>query len=859
MSAELLATALAHHEAGRFPQAEQLYRQILAVDPQNSDAWHFLGLLAYQFGQPKPAIEWMGRAVQLSPKKALYYGNLALAFEADGQIERAVLCYNQAIELDPNHAEAHSNLSIVLQAQGRLAEAVMAAHRAVQLRPDYAEAFNNLGNIYHAQGRTAEAMAAYREALRLRPELAAVQANLGNVLADIRQFDQAEQCYRAAIERDPNYVPALVFLGNLNRTRGRLAEALACYQQAIGLNPRDILAQCNLGVALVELERVDEAQAAYRRAIDLDANHVDTLNNYANLHNRLGQFAEAERMLRKAIELRPQSTVGWNNLGTALQWQGRYEEARQAFEKALELAPDSLEALSNLGVVHYELRQIRQAIACCERVRVKQPNHVPAIDNLATIYADTGRYDEALAAYSRAQELAPRDGRLVRMALLTHVIYDSTDQMAAERARITQSAERMQSQSLNVTDPVNEVGATTFHLSYHGQNDREILQQVAKLHRHTSPALQYVAPHVQSPRIVSERPRVGFVSRYLYDHPVGVHYAGVLEKLSRDIHLTVFGFGDRNDEITRRIARRADEWVRLPTHLKACQQEIANRRLDALVYTDIGMDPLTYFLAFARLARVQAVAAGHPITSGIDTIDYFLSSDWLEPASADEHYSEKLVRFRSLPTGFNLPSRSEVRSSRRDFELPEDATLYTCGQTLFKIHPDFDGLLASILRSDVRGRGVFFKDELDAWWPRLQSSWSQAMPDVLDRIIWLPRQPIARFRDVLSLSDVVLDTPHFSGGTSTLEALAGGAPVVTLESSFMRGRVTSGCYLRMGLSDLIAHSSEEYVRLALRLGSDRPWRDQLVKQIESKRIALFAGDEFADELSLWLAQIVQQS
>ena len=111
-------------------------------------------------------------------------------------------------------------------------------------------------------------------------------------------------------------------------------------------------------------------------------------------------------------------------------------------------------------------------------------------------------------------------------------------------------------------------------------------------------------------------------------------------------------------------------------------------------------------LAFARLAPVQCATWGHPVTTGIPTIDYFISNVDAEPADAAEHYTEQLVRMKNLPTYYAPPSVSSATRSRKDFGLEEKAHLYLCPQSLFKMHPEFDGILSAILRADPKGRIV---------------------------------------------------------------------------------------------------------------------------------------------------------
>src|SRR5262249_10876056 len=139
--------------------------------------------------------------------------------------------------------------------------------------------------------------------------------------------------------------------------------------------------------------------------------------------------------------------------------------------------------------------------------------------------------------------------------------------------------------------------------------------------------------------------RVGFLSRFFHNHTIGMLNAGLVRNLTRpDFHVVLFRFPGNDDDIARFIQEGADTVVTLPAHLDQARRQIAEQRLDVLYYTDIGMDPLAYFLAFARLAPVQCVTWGHPITTGIPTMDYFISSELFEAPGAEEHYTEQLVR-----------------------------------------------------------------------------------------------------------------------------------------------------------------------------------------------------------------------
>ena len=207
-AAALLQAALEHHRAGRLPEAEPLYRQVLAVDPGHARALHLLGFLAYQSGLNERAIELIGKAIEQNPAEAACHSDLGLALQAEGRLDEAAAAYGRALALDPELAQAHYNLGNALQEMGRLGAAISCYERALGLSPDYAEAHCNLGIALRKQGKLAEALPCFGRALALKWDYPGAHCNLGNVLLDQGRLEAALAAYRRALAFDPNHVPA---------------------------------------------------------------------------------------------------------------------------------------------------------------------------------------------------------------------------------------------------------------------------------------------------------------------------------------------------------------------------------------------------------------------------------------------------------------------------------------------------------------------------------------------------------------------------------------------------------------------------------------------------------------------------
>jgi tetratricopeptide (TPR) repeat protein/SAM-dependent methyltransferase len=399
--AELLATALRHHQAGRLAEAEGYYRKILAIDQNHVDSLHLLGVIAYQIGRHDMAVDLIRNAIALNDRIPTFHNNIGLALDALGRTQDAVGHYRRAIALKPTYVEAHNNLGATLQAQskldealvhyqralalrpdfaeahnnlgnalkeqGRLDEAVARLQRALALRPNFAEAHNNLGNAFKKQGKLEDAVARYQRALALKPNYAEAHYNLGNALQDQDRLDEAVTQYQRALVCKPDYAEAHNNLGNVLKKQGKLEDAVARYEQALALKPDFAEAHNNLGNALLDQAKADLAVAHYRRALALNPGHAEAHSNLGNALKEQGQFDEAVVQYRRALALKPGFAEAHNNLGTALQDQGKIAEAIAQYGRALALNPGYAEAHGNLGKALMVEGDLTQALRALQR------------------------------------------------------------------------------------------------------------------------------------------------------------------------------------------------------------------------------------------------------------------------------------------------------------------------------------------------------------------------------------------------------------------------------------------------------------------------------------------------------------
>jgi predicted O-linked N-acetylglucosamine transferase (SPINDLY family) len=549
----------------------------------------------------------------------------------------------------------------------------------------------------------------------------------------------------------------------------------------------------------------------------------------------------------------------------ALDGEGKREEARAAFEKAAQHDAGSAAAHYHLGLLANFRREPVQAEDHLRRAIAIDPNHAGAHEGLAIVLRGEGCWAECLQSLSRAERLVPADPRRLLATLTLPVVIESVESMHRHRRRLKDGLAALLAADPKIPDPLG-LGTLDFYLAYHGLDERATRVDIAKLYSKASPGLDYVAPHCRpgaERRAGDGRIRIAFVSKHLRNHTIGRLNVGLCTQIDRSkFHVTVVRAEAQDDSIANRISQGVDQALvpPQPSSLAATREWLGEQAFDVIFYTDIGMEPWTYLLSFARLAPVQCVTWGHPLTTGIPNVDYFISSEHLDTAEAAEHYTERLVRLPNPAVYYYRPHLPPQPKDRRGFGLPEKANLYGCLQTLFKFHPEFDPILGDILRRDPDGLILILAGvHSHRWNELLLRRFRDSFPDVADRVWLLPAQQHHDYLSLAALCDVALDPLHFGGGNTTYEALAFGVPVVTLPSAFLRGRITGALYQQMGYTECIASDATDYADKAVRLGTDREYRASVRDRINQASPVLFENRAGVGELEAFLQEAVAEA
>lgn len=726
---------------------------------------------------------------------------------------------------------------------------------------------------HHLKGNLSQAESIYRQVLQVEPSnpdalnlLGVIAYQCANSEAAVELISRAIAINCAAPEYHNN-------LGNALRSLHRLDEAAGSYRKALRLAPRSAEAHNNLALVMREQGRLSEAVAAFRRALKLQPDSPEIHCNLGTALQDLGKFDEAVALFIAAIRLRPDYAEAHNNLGSALKFKGQPVEAVTHYREALRLKPNLAEAHSNMGVILHEQGQLDQAAECFRTALRLKPDSATAYLNLGAVMQEAGLMGEAASHYTQALALQPNliAARWGHCFAQIPILYDRHEDIAASRSRYhAQLAELSSSISLKSPEAIESAaravgGAQPFFLAYQGQNDRELQQHYGRLvcriqaARYPRWSQQPAMPEHRT----AEPLRVGFVSGFFWQHSNWkIPIKGWVENLDRE-RFQLFGYytSGKNDSGTEAARCCFSRFVQNVATVEEMCRIIREDNLHALIYPEVGMDPMTVRLAALRLVPVQCTSWGHPDTSGLPTIDYYLSSDLMEPPDAEAHYTERLVRLPNLSIFYIPPETEPATLERSQLGLREDAILFFCSQSLFKYLPQHDDLFPRIAREVGNCQFVFLKfgkSEAvnERFLQRLKTAFGRHGLNSEQFVAMLPQQDAAHYKALNRICDVFLDSIGWSGCNSTLEAVACDLPVVTLPGQLMRGRHSLAILKMMGVTETIAETEEDYVSIAARLASDRALHHQVSQKIQQTRHRVYRDRKCIDHLADFLEAAV---
>ena len=591
------------------------------------------------------------------------------------------------------------------------------------------------------------------------------------------------------------------------------------------------------------------AERGYRRVLRRLPANVPSLLNLGIVLLAKGAAEPALMAFRRAIAIMPGHADAHASLGLALERLGRADEAEAAYRRALALKPGHADANNGLATLVRARGEASTAISLYQRAIETEPHHLRALDNLGDALHGAGRLDDAQTMYGRADEVSPSFGRRVKAGLMLPRVYASLDDMAARRARFFETLTLLERSRDRIADPLAEINQLPFALAGHGENDRVAFERIANLVRPSVP--EWVNPRTKAPR--GKYLRIGFVLPHAAISERGAGLLGVLPALAaRNIEIIALdpSGASASPSIIPGVART----LRLPRHLAEARQAIADLHLGALIHGEIGRDPLGYFLAFSRLAPVQLNLGGLGVTSGLRTIDHYISDRFTDDEAAQEEYTERLIRFDGMARMWSRPAAAFETRGRAALGLPPTGSLYVCPARPSRLHPGFDRCLANLLERDRDGYVVMLEDPLaPSDVELLRARFRTTLGREAARVVFIVP---SRLDAVLLLATVVLDAMPSGGTGALIDALAAHVPIVTWAGSVSRARRGQALYRALGIDGPVAHDAAGYVAQALALAGEPARRAALIEAIREREPRLFDQQSGAEALADFVAESI---
>ena len=679
---------------------------------------------------------------------------------------------------------------------------------------------------------------------------------------------------------------------------GRFAEAYQAADLALASAPEDIALLIARANAAIGLRAPDKLIAALVPVIERRPNNSILRQRLAGAFNLRGcalsreqQWEAAKNDFQLALEQYPEHAEAWFNLALAQRALDQPTLATKALQRHLSVMPKDSQARLILASLESP-EAARQQLS-------KLGNDADTLDQgwLAYAAARAGALDQCVEALMRvgpnssfgvaqdaltelrlrgqaakAQYCAPHLTALAREntrcssrseligRLALPAIYPDRHTLDEWRARFTHGLEALQSDwsALQPDWPkprLTELAHSNFLLAYQGLDDRKLQADYGRL---IQTAVRLHFPKLHAPTLPGTGKRVGLLSSLWRNSTVGSYFACWIDWLGQmGLETVLYQLGPQRDPMTDQLAAKSSQFRFLSGSLDAIAEQVREDRLDLLILPEVGMDARIPPLLACRLAARVAVGWGHPVTTGFTGVNAYFSVSSMECDDAGTHYVEPLRLLEGLGVDYRRPV-SPHRASRSQLGLPDKRPTVLVPQSLFKLHPDFDWMMVRLVESLPDVVFILFEPEYPEWrtdyLKRLQSNFAVVGAEVGRHIRFLPRANREIYLQINQACDLMLDSLHWSGGNTAIDALHSGLPIVTVAGPLMRSRQTHAMLGRIGLqSELSCESPELAVELCHDLLTNKQALETLSHLILDRRDALFeakaAERSFQQEIS----------
>jgi len=722
---------------------------------------------------------------------------------------------------------------LALLEEGNIEAADALFTEAHQLNSNNVDALNLLGIRSYQKKDYKNALAFLNQANLLFPNFAQTLSNLGLTHTAILNFQEALHFFDLAIKSNPNIPEVHNNRGNALKGLGRSMEAIGAYAKALFLRPNYAEAISNQGVILLEDNNPEKAISLFEQA----------------------------------LQINPNLAVAFNSLGNALSQLGRDEESFKCFERALQIDEGYLDACLNFGNALKKAKQYSAAIDCFQHALKMNLENAKTFYSMGEMYYDIGDSKLAKTYYGKSLSLNTNDLESQYALAIAQIpkIGKSQEEITESRISFSKRLDFLETTPLLENNPTiasTLIARHPFYLAYQDENNEPFLSRYGQI---CTRQAQIIQDRLKKKRIANEngKIRVGIVSNYFCNHPVwhAITKGWLLHLNLTLFEIHIFNTNGAKDTETELAKSHAATYINCGHAIQQAAQIIANQDLDVLLYPEIGMDTTTKALACLRLAPIQVVSWGHPETTGLPTVDYYLSGRFMEPEGSDLNYCEELVQLPNLGTYFEHQPVQASGLNLEDLGIDPTLPILLCAGSPSKYTPVHDLIFIEIAKKLGQCQFIFFNFDkflTPILMERIEQAFSKNQLYPNDFIRFIPFLKQEEFFGLMQKADVYLDTIGFSGFNTAMQAIECNLPIVTMAGGRLRSRLAGAILNKMGLSELICKTEVSYVDLVVELIQNPELLSSYKTMIEESKMSLFNDLEPIRALENFLIEQAQK-
>ena len=841
---DTLSEALKFQEDGHFEEAEKLFKSILIEEPNHSEANYNLGVISLTKGELENALDYFVLAVKSNPKKEPYWIEMINTLIKLGETAKASSALQSALKFSLNK---HCFEKLIKKLEkAKKVENPISLETTVGANEKKKD-FNEVVNLYK-RGELKKALSSGQLFKKQNPSEPKIQNLLGIINAGLGNWNEAIEDYALATKLKPDYFEAYSNMGAAFFELGKFDNAISCYTKAIDINPNFEVAFNNLGEALRNTGELQRAVEFFTKAIKIKPDFTKAYINLGSAYKGLKLYEESLSHIKKAIEINPKNYKAYSNLGNIYSDLGKPEEAKESYSVALQIKPDFAEAHNNLGNTYSELLEIDKALECYKRALEIRPNFTEAHNNLGNIFVTRGLHNLAIKHFLKAIKLDPG---LPESHNNIGNAYKSLGKFNEAKSSFN-AALKINPNSFEVRS--NLIFCQNFLL----HSPVEMLKIAKRYGEKLSSKTQKFSQWNNGGE-KKEKLRLGFISGDLMNHPVGHFFEGFIKALNansnRKLETNIYHNNTMSDDLTQRIKNSCDNWNLIqPLTDEQLANQIREEQIDILIDLS-GHTARNRLPVFCRKpAPLQISWLGYFATTGIKEIDYFLADKWTAPEEEESHFVEKIWRLPETYWCFTEPAYNiEVG------ELPalkNNNLTFGCFNNFSKLNNKVLELWINLLNTIPESRLFLKNQQLVDKQIRTELGLEFTKQGIeKDRLILEGPSSRKEYLEAYNKIDIALDPFPYPGGTTTIEGLWMGVPMITKKGDRFLSRAGETIAHNAGLKDWIAEDDNDFLEKAVFHSSNLTRLAEIRSEMRINLLSspLFDSKRFANEfeINIW--------